>query len=105
MQQGLANATLLAAPVFLAASNPVDSLSPLEVCGWIVWVAAWLFENAADVQKLLYMVDCSARVKAISADPTMSAALKESETSKIRQSCLGMPPFDGTKYWCWTLCR
>lgn len=105
MQQGLANATLLAAPIFLAASNPTEHLAPLEVCGWLIWLGGWLFENAADVQKLLFLAECKAKGKSIRESNATDAAAKAEAVAALKQSCLGMAPFAGSKYFCWTLCR
>lgn len=105
MQQGLANATLLATPVFLAAANPVDQLGPIEILGWLIWLAAWAFENTADVAKLLFLAECEAKAKAIDADTKLSAADKEAAKNELRLSCLGMPPFATAKYRVWTMCR
>ena len=47
-QQCLANSIVLAAPVLIAASNKNESVSLIEVIGWLIWIAAWCFENKAD---------------------------------------------------------
>jgi steroid 5-alpha reductase family enzyme len=105
MQQGLANATLLATPVFLAAANTREHMSPVEVCGWLIWLASWAFENAADVSKLMFLDECKTKAKAIAADTALSAAQKESAKKEIQLGCLGMAPFAGPKYRMWTMCR
>jgi steroid 5-alpha reductase family enzyme len=50
LSQCFANSVILATPIMLAAFNPSDSIHPVEVLGYLWWGAAWLFENAADVQ-------------------------------------------------------
>lgn len=49
--QGLANMTVLALPAVLQASNSSPELSTLEIAGYTVWVAAFIFEFIADAQK------------------------------------------------------
>lgn len=105
MQQGFANATLLATPVFLAATNPTPHLAPLEVFGWLLWLGAWGFENTADVQKLLFLSECKAKAVAIASDGTLTPEAKAAAKRELSLSCLGMPPFAGSKYSVWTLCR
>jgi steroid 5-alpha reductase family enzyme len=97
LQQCYANATVLAAPVLLAASNPSESVSVVEACGWALWVVAWAFENKADLQKNEFLRDVRARRRA---EPEGSK-----EREKLRLSVLGRPPFDGPAYRLWTLCR
>lgn len=49
--QGLANASFLAMPAFIIASNTGATISPLEVIGAIIWLAAFIMESIADKQK------------------------------------------------------
>lgn len=49
--QGFANMTVLALPAVLQASNPSPSLSWLEILGYGLWLAAFIFEFIADAQK------------------------------------------------------
>lgn len=49
--QGFANMTVLALPAILQASNPSPDLSLLEITGYSLWVAAFVFEFIADAQK------------------------------------------------------
>ncbi|MCX2980639.1 DUF1295 domain-containing protein [Halieaceae bacterium IMCC14734] len=53
--QGMANASFLALPAFLIATNPSDSVSALEVIGLLVWVGAFAMESVADLQKLAFL--------------------------------------------------
>jgi len=49
--QGFANMTVLALPAVLQASNTSTELSWLEILGYAIWVAAFVFEFIADAQK------------------------------------------------------
>lgn len=53
--QGMANASFLAIPAFLIASNPSASMSVLEVIGMLVWAASFAMESIADMQKLVFL--------------------------------------------------
>ena len=53
--QGLANASFLAIPAFVIASNPSESLSIFEVLGMLVWLCAFAMESVADMQKLAFL--------------------------------------------------
>ena len=53
--QGLANASFLAMPAFVIASNPSKSISVLEVIGLLIWLAAFVFESVADNQKYAFL--------------------------------------------------
>ena len=55
LAQGLANASVLAIPGFLMAVNANGEIHPLEVAGILVWLAAYVLESTADLQKLRYM--------------------------------------------------
>ncbi len=49
--QGFANMSVLALPAILQASNPSPDLSLLEIAGYGLWAAAFVFEFIADAQK------------------------------------------------------
>ncbi len=49
--QGFANMSVLALPAILQASHSSPELSILEMAGYSLWVAAFLFEFIADAQK------------------------------------------------------
>lgn len=53
--QGLANASFLAYPAFIIASNPQASVSILEILGIIIWLGAFVMESVADGQKLMFL--------------------------------------------------
>ena len=53
--QGLANASFLALPAFLIASNPSANISPFEVIGIVVWAGSFVMESVADMQKLAFL--------------------------------------------------
>jgi steroid 5-alpha reductase family enzyme len=53
--QGLANASFLAMPAFIIASNPADSISVFEIIGLLVWLGAFVLESVADLQKLAFL--------------------------------------------------
>ena len=55
LSQGLANASFLAIPAFIIASNSSSSFSGIEIFGMILWLAAFLFESIADNQKLAFL--------------------------------------------------
>ncbi|MEM1262505.1 MAG: DUF1295 domain-containing protein [Pseudomonadota bacterium] len=49
--QGAFNLSFLCVPAFIIAANPEPSISIVEMVGFIIWVAAFTFEEAADRQK------------------------------------------------------
>ena len=49
--QGLANASFLAFPLFIVASNSNPYFSALEIVGLVIWVLAFAMESVADLQK------------------------------------------------------
>lgn len=53
--QGLANASYLAFPALIIASNPNPKISVFEIIGLVVWVCAFAMESAADAQKLRFL--------------------------------------------------
>lgn len=53
--QGLANASILALPAFLLATNPEPQIAPLEIAGLVLWAVAYAIETVADGQKLLFV--------------------------------------------------
>ena len=55
MVQGLANASVLALPGFLIATNDRASISGWEVTGLCLWAGAYVLESMADAQKLLFI--------------------------------------------------
>lgn len=55
LSQGAFNASFLAVPAFVIASNAADSISPVEVVGALVWCCAYLFESASDAQKAAFI--------------------------------------------------
>lgn len=60
LAQGLANATFLAFPGFIIASNPATSFSFFEILGFIIWIIAFIMESIADKQKLKFLRQMSA---------------------------------------------
>ncbi|MEL6867648.1 MAG: DUF1295 domain-containing protein [Bacteroidota bacterium] len=60
LAQGLANASFLAIPAFIIASNPNPNFSIFEGLGLIIWVLAYLMETIADAQKLKFIRQMSA---------------------------------------------
>ena len=55
ISQGLANASFLALPIFIIASNNSAALSIFEVIGWVIWLLAFAMETVADMQKLNFL--------------------------------------------------
>ena len=55
--QGSFNATFLAYPAFVIASNPAPAISALEWVGFVVWLAAFAFEEMSDQQKRRFIQD------------------------------------------------
>ena len=53
--QGLANASFLAMPAFIIASNSSEHIHILEVVGVLVWGSAFAMESIADFQKLAFL--------------------------------------------------
>lgn len=52
--QGLANASILAAPAFVIAANAEASISLFEVGGLALWLCGYAIESVADAQKLAF---------------------------------------------------
>ena len=55
MSQGLANASFLALPVFIIASNNSPALSMFELAGLVIWLLAFAMETVADFQKIAFL--------------------------------------------------
>jgi len=55
--QGIANASFLAMPAFIIASNTNPTLSILEFIGLAIWVSAFVIESISDVQKMKFLQD------------------------------------------------
>ena len=53
--QGLANASFLAIPAFVIATNPDPHMSIFEIIGMGVWLGAFVMESVADSQKLAFL--------------------------------------------------
>ena len=53
--QGLANASFLALPVFIIASNSSPQFSILEVVGLVIWLLAFAMGSLADFQKVRFL--------------------------------------------------
>ena len=53
--QGLANASFLAFPVFIIASNGDQEFSVLEIVGLVIWIVAFSMESIADFQKVRFL--------------------------------------------------
>ena len=53
--QGVANAAFLAFPAFIIASNPMEEISIFEIIGIVIWLASFIMESMADVQKLKFL--------------------------------------------------
>ena len=55
ISQGLANASFLALPVFIIASNDSPIFSMFELAGLVIWLLAFAMETVADLQKLSFL--------------------------------------------------
>ena len=55
ISQGLANASFLALPVFLIASNGSQNFSLIELVGLVIFILAFTMESVADYQKLAFL--------------------------------------------------
>jgi steroid 5-alpha reductase family enzyme len=55
ISQGLANASFLALPVFIIASNTSETFVLLEMIGLSIWLLAFILESIADFQKLEFL--------------------------------------------------
>jgi steroid 5-alpha reductase family enzyme len=55
ISQGLANASFLALPVFLIASNGSQNFSLIELVGLVIFIVAFTMESVADYQKLAFL--------------------------------------------------
>jgi len=53
--QGLADASFLAFPVFIIASNGDQEFSALEIVGLVIWILAFSMESIADFQKVRFL--------------------------------------------------
>ena len=63
ISQGLANASFLALPVFIIASNTSSKLSGFELAGLIIWGLAFAMETMADLQKLAFLQEMKKQSK------------------------------------------
>lgn len=55
LMQGLANASFLAFPALIIASNTDTSISVFEILGLVIWAGAFAMESMADMQKLSFL--------------------------------------------------
>ena len=55
ISQGLANASFLALPVFLIASNGSQNFFLIEFVGLVIFIVAFTMESVADYQKLAFL--------------------------------------------------
>lgn len=55
ISQGLANASFLAFPVFIIASNNSEEFLLLEIVGLVIWILAFAMESVADLQKVRFL--------------------------------------------------
>jgi len=55
MIQCFANITFLALPAIIQSYNPQDSISPLEMFGYILWLIFFVIEHVADLQKQKFL--------------------------------------------------
>ena len=53
--QGLANASFLAMPAFIIATNSNTMISMLEIVGVFIWLGAFVMESIADMQKISFL--------------------------------------------------
>ena len=53
--QGLANASFLAFPIFIIASNSSQEFLVLEIVGLVIWILAFMMESIADFQKVGFL--------------------------------------------------
>ena len=51
ISQGLANASFLALPVFIIASNSSQQIFLLELLGFVIWILAFAMESTADFHR------------------------------------------------------
>ena len=63
MVQCFANVTILAMPAILQAYNPTETLSILEIAGYILWIIAFAMEHLADTQKNKFLIKARAENK------------------------------------------
>lgn len=63
LAQGLANASFLALPALIIASNPDPNISIFEIIGLTLWVLSFIMEATADAQKLSFLREMSAQGK------------------------------------------
>ena len=55
ISQALANASFLAFPVFIIASNRSEQFQLLELVGLAIWILAFAMESIADLQKVRFL--------------------------------------------------
>ena len=55
IDQGLANASFLAFPIFIIASNSSQEFLVLEIVGLVIWILAFTMESIADFQKVGFL--------------------------------------------------
>jgi len=96
LSQCFANCFVLAAPFFVAISDPTPSFHPVEIFGIGLWIVSYIFENTADIQKNLFVQDCIAKGK---------RASTPEEKAELKKACLGVAPFNTSRYYLWTISR
>jgi steroid 5-alpha reductase family enzyme len=57
-QQGLANASAVAAPAMLAVADRHASIGPVVIAGLVLWALSWALESLADFQKARFARRC-----------------------------------------------
>ena len=55
ISQGLANASFLAIPIFIVASNTSETFNIIELIGAFIWMFSLIMESIADMQKLTFL--------------------------------------------------
>ncbi|MBQ08494.1 MAG: hypothetical protein CMD96_01755 [Gammaproteobacteria bacterium] len=55
ISQGLANASILALPIFIIGSNNNQEFAILEIVGFMIWFLAFVMESIADYQKIYFL--------------------------------------------------
>jgi len=96
LQQAAANMAFLACPIMLCAHDKTEHISLLEMAGWSLWLLSFAWENLADGQKELFLRECKQQRR---------EAKDEITREQLKTVVLGYAPFDGKKYFLWTLCR
>lgn len=90
MMQCMANCVVLVAPILIMATNPRETISGVEMLGFVCWCVSWFLEN---------WCDCGKRWLELKAE--------HDQDSQVHTAVLGFdePYNSGLSFWFWSVSR